>query len=229
MEEKRSCGGKGIDVSRVIRELGGHSVALVSWGLQRPRDRGKTDQRGIVCDFTRISGETREHITIHQRKKTQTLLSTSPAEVTPFELTMLHHKIRQIAAGSYVVVSGRIPPGLHDSFYAQVTTTLKEKDAKVFLDADGEALKKGVQAGPSSSSLIFTTRQTYREEPEGPERGVGRPLALPRLFSVCRRFPWAGEGPLGPPGGEYYAVPPKVNVKSSTGSEMPSLQVWFSR
>jgi fructose-1-phosphate kinase PfkB-like protein len=37
---------------------------------------------------------------------------------------------------------------MDDSFYAQLVTTLKERDVKVVLDTDKEALKKGANAGP---------------------------------------------------------------------------------
>ena len=37
---------------------------------------------------------------------------------------------------------------MSDNFYAQLITTLKERDIRVILDADEEALKKGADAGP---------------------------------------------------------------------------------
>ncbi len=77
--EDRSAGGKGIDVSRVIKELGGQSIALGFMGGYNGLEvEGRLTNEGILCDFTRVSGETRTNLVIHQqRKKIQTLLSSS--------------------------------------------------------------------------------------------------------------------------------------------------------
>jgi fructose-1-phosphate kinase PfkB-like protein len=54
----------------------------------------------------------------------------------------LFRKIQEIPKSSHVVISGNIPQGMSDNLYAQFIMTLKEKDVKVFLDTDEEALTK---------------------------------------------------------------------------------------
>jgi len=95
LDEKRKAEGKGIDVSRAIKELGGQSVALGFMGGYNGLEvEGRIASEGILCDFTRVNGETRTNISIHQRrKKMQTLLSTAAAEVTEFDVAILYNKI----------------------------------------------------------------------------------------------------------------------------------------
>jgi 1-phosphofructokinase family hexose kinase len=150
LEEKRCAGGKGIDVSRAIKCLGGESVAVgIAGGYNGLEIEGRLIGEGIISDFMKIDGESGSNITIHQRKKKQqTSLSTSPAVLSQFDITAFHDKIRNIPRESLVVISGGLCPGFDSNFYAQVIMSLKEKGARVFLDTDDEMLRKGVEAGP---------------------------------------------------------------------------------
>jgi 6-phosphofructokinase 2 len=221
VEQKRSAGGKGIDVSRVIRELGGQSIAFGFMGGYNGLEiEGRLANEGIVCDFTRINGETRENVVIHQRKKkTQTLLATSAPEVAPFDATVLLNKIKQIPRDSYVVMSGRLPPGLNDNFYAQVITSLKERNIRTFLDTDGEPLKQGVQAGPclfkpNIHELGRLVEKNIKDQEEVVENVVSY-LNVSEYVVVSM----GARGAIGASqDGSYQVVPPKVTVKSPIGA-----------
>jgi 6-phosphofructokinase 2 len=221
LDEKRSAGGKGIDVSRVIRELGGQSIALGFMGGYNGMEvEGRLTNEGIVCNFTRVNGETRTNITIHQRKKKmQTVLGNSAAEVTEFDITTLYGKIRQIPRDSYVVLSGSVPPGLSDNSYAQIVTMLKDKNIRVLLDADGELLKKGAQAGPYLIKPNIHEFGRLVEKNVKDHEEVFENIA-PFLGSVGLIVVSMGmRGAFGVSEKErYLATPPKVNVKSSIGA-----------
>jgi 6-phosphofructokinase 2 len=221
VEQKRRAGGRGIDVSRVIRQLGGQSVAFgFMGGFNGLEIEGWLTNEGIVCDFTRVNGETRENIVVHQRKKkTQTLLSAAAAAITPFDLTTLHGKVRQIPKDSFLVISGKMPPGCSESFYAQIVTSVKDKNIKVLLDTDGEELRKGVQAGPylckpnihEFSRLVEKNMKDPEEVLESLEPYLG--LSEYMVVSMGAR------GAVGASRAErYHVVPPKVTVKSSIGA-----------
>jgi 6-phosphofructokinase 2 len=219
--EDRSAGGKGIDVSRVIKELGGQSIALGFMGGYNGLEvEGRLANEGILCDFTRVSGETRTNLVIHQqRKKIQTLLSSSCPQVTQFDVTTLYRKIKHIPKDSYVVMSGNLPPGLNENFYAQIITGLKVKGVKAFLDADGDALKTGVQAGPY---LIKPNIHEFGRLIEGnvkDQDGVLERVA-PYLDVVDAVVVSMGaRGAIGISRKERcLAVPPKVSVKSAAGA-----------
>lgn len=221
LEEKKIAGGKGIDISRVIKELGGQSITLgFIGGYNGSELEGRLVNEGILCDFTRINDEIRSNIIISQRKKNlQTLLSTSGPEVKPFDISALYNKIREVPSDSYVVLGGSMPKGISDNFFAQVITTLKEKGVKVILDADGEVLARGLNAGPC---LIKPNIHEFG-------RLVGKNISdIEEIFEEAK--PYLGvvdyvvvsAGARGVVGvskeGSFHVVPPKVKVRSSSGA-----------
>ncbi len=221
LEEKRYAAGKGIDVSRVIRELGGQSVALGFMGGYNGLEvEGRLINEGIVCDFTRVNGEIKTDIIIHQRKKKMsTLLSAAAAEMSQLDVTTFFNKVKDIPRDSYVVISGPIPSGLHDSFYAQIITSLKDKNVKVFLDTDGEPLRKGVQAAPylmkpNIHELGRLAERNLKDQDEVVE-------VIPPYLNLVD-FAVVSMGARGAVGisreGRYLVTPPKVSVKNSTGA-----------
>ena len=70
LSETPYAAGKGIDVSRVIRELGGQSVALgLVGGFDGMQLEGLLINAGVMTDFTMISGETRTNIILREQAK----------------------------------------------------------------------------------------------------------------------------------------------------------------
>jgi len=213
--------GRGIDVSRVIKEMGGQSIALgFIGGYSGLELEGRLINEGIVCDFIRINDEIRTKTIVYQRKKNlQTLLCTARPEVNPFEIAAFYNKIKEIPTDSYVVLGGAIPRGISDNFFAQVTTTLREKGVKVILDTDEELLKRGVNAGPH---LIKPNIHEFG-------RLIGKNIAdFEEVFDEAKPYLGLVEyivvsaGPRGVAGvskeGNYLVVPPKVKVRSSIGA-----------
>jgi 6-phosphofructokinase 2 len=221
LDEKRSAEGKGIDVSRVIKELGGQSVALGFMGGYNGLEvEGRLASEGILCDFTRVSGETRTNINIHQqRKKMQTLLSAAAAEVTEFDVAILYNRIKQIPRGSHMVMTGSMPPGLNDNFYAQIIAVLKNRGVRTFLDADGEALKAGVLAGPY---LMKPNIHEFGRLLENNLKDQEEVLEHAATYLDLAEFVVVSMGVRGAVGvsrkEKYFVSPPKVNVKSSIGA-----------
>ncbi len=220
-EEKIRAGGKGIDVSRVVKGLGGQSVALGFIGGYTGMElEGELVNEGVVCDFTPICGSTRTNLIIYQkRKKLQTLLSTASPEVGSLEVMALFRKIKEIPRGSFVVIGGSVPVGMDESFCAQLITTLKEKDMKVVMDADGDVLKKGVDAGPylikpnihEFGRLVGKTMTEVDEVIE-----YAKPYRERVEYTVVSMGP---RGVVGMSGDEiYHMIPPKVKVRSSAGA-----------
>jgi 6-phosphofructokinase 2 len=221
MEEKKSAGGKGIEVSRIIKELGGQSVALGFIGGYNGLElEGRLVNEGILCDFTRINDENRSNIIIYQRKKNlQTLFSTCGPEVKPFEISAFCTKIREVPGDSYVVLGGAMPKGINDNFFAQLITTLREKGVKVILDADEEVLASGVNAGP------FLIKPNIHEF----GRLIGKSITdIDEIFDEAKPYLSAVDyivvsaGARGVAGvsreGNYHVVPPRVKVRSSIGA-----------
>jgi 6-phosphofructokinase 2 len=221
MEEKKYPGGKGIDVSRVIKELGGQSIAMgFVGGYNGLEIVGRLVNEGIICDFTKIHNETRAHITIFQRKKKlQTLLSTLCPAISQIEVDEFFRKIQEIPPNSYVVISGNIPQGMSDSFYAQLITTLKERDIKVILDTDEEALKRGADAGPY---LIKPNIHEFGRLVEANVSEVEDIVKYARPYEDKIKYIVVSMGAKGVIGiskeGNFHVMPPKIHVRSSIGA-----------
>ena len=221
VDEKRRAGGKGIDVSRVIKELGGQSIALGFIGGHSGLElESRLVYEGVVCSFTRINAETRTNITVYQRnKKIQTLLSTSDPDVSPLEIAAFHNTLKEIPRGSYVVISGNPPKFVNDNFYAQLVVTLRGNGVKVILDTDGEALKKGAGAGP------FLIKPNIHEFGRLVEKNV---LSVEEIIEYSKDYrdtvenivvSLGAKGVIGISGNDvYYATPPKIRVGSSIGA-----------
>lgn len=219
--ENRYSGGKGIDVSRVIRELGGQSVAMgFAGGYNGLELVGRLVNEGVLCDFTKIHNETRAQITINQRKKKlQTLLSTLCPPISQIDIDEFYRKVEKIPENSYVVISGNPPQGMNDNFYAQIITTLRERDIKVFLDADGEALKQGAYASPF---LIKPNIHEFNRFVDMNVSEVGEILEYAKPYRDRIKYIVVSLGARGVVGisqnDSYYVSPPKINVRSSLGA-----------
>ncbi len=144
-------GGKGINVSRVIRELGGESIAMgfAPGGLGRYIEQTLKAQ-GIECDFVRTKGETRTNITIlDETRHMHTILSDPGPQTDVRYVEQLLGKLRKrLRANDWLVVAGSIPPPIAPEIYGEIITMARENGVHTVLDADGAALAAGVAANP---------------------------------------------------------------------------------
>jgi 6-phosphofructokinase 2 len=221
IEEKKAAGGKGIDVSRVIKELGGESVALgFAGGYNGLEIEGRLVNEGVICDFTKVSDETRTNIVFYQRKKKiQSLLSTSGPKLMSAEVASFFNKIKEIPKGSFCVLSGNVPESLSSNFYAQLITTLKEKGIQVALDSDGDVLKRGVDVGPY---LIKPNIHEFGRLVENNVSEVEEAVEYAKALQNTVEYVVVSMGARGAVGisryGSYLVAPPKVKVRSSLGA-----------
>jgi 6-phosphofructokinase 2 len=148
--EERYAGGKGIDASRVIKVLGGDSVALgFVGGFHGMELEQRLLRQGVKCDFVETRGETRTNILIFERKKkSHTSLNASGPDVNEVEVKELIEKIKKLDNPNYVIVSGSIPGGIPKDIYKEIITIAKSKGAVTALDADGEVMIRGIDATP---------------------------------------------------------------------------------
>ncbi|MFQ6111714.1 MAG: 1-phosphofructokinase [Nitrospinota bacterium] len=149
--ERRYPGGKGINVSHVIAELGGESIALgLVGGYTGEELKGRLRWEGVSFDFTQIEDETRTNIIIYdQARGTQTELNARGPRIKPQELDNFLEKLRSLRPEpSYVVMSGSIPPGVPKTIYKDLISLANSKGARAVLDADGELLEVSLQAEP---------------------------------------------------------------------------------
>ncbi|MEE9172873.1 MAG: 1-phosphofructokinase family hexose kinase [candidate division NC10 bacterium] len=221
--ERLFAGGKGIDVSRAIRHLGGDSMALGFMG--GPNGDILVHMRkseGVTPYCTPISQETRRDVIISNvRRDTQTILNARGPSITPDEwASVLTHLHMLDLRGAFVVLSGSLPRGLSHRAYGQIISLVQRRGAKVILDADGRALRAGLKAKP------FPVTPNLNELRRVPGR---RLRAEGQILSAARALNRAGVKivlvSLGRKGllmvtrsKRLRAIPPSVMVRSTVGT-----------
>ncbi|MCB2295545.1 1-phosphofructokinase [Clostridium algoriphilum] len=144
-------GGKGINVSKVIKELQNKSLALgFLGGSSGNRIKTYLDDSNIDNEFLFIKGETRTNIKIIDNvNNTHTDINENGPSVTLEDISNMKEKIlKYCRADSLVVLSGSVPSGTSSNIYGDIIQEIKNKGGKVILDADGEMLMQGIKAGP---------------------------------------------------------------------------------
>lgn len=144
------AGGKGINVSKTIRELGADSIATGFLGGNGGKVIEKVlETYGIRTDFIQIDAETRTNMKIVERMGEVTELNEPGPEVTKAQLEELLQKLEGYASpDTLFVLAGSIPAGVPADVYKTIIERVHEKGAAVLLDADGELFVKSLEARP---------------------------------------------------------------------------------
>ncbi|MDF2962270.1 MAG: pfkB [Paenibacillus sp.] len=216
------AGGKGINVARVIRQLGYPVLATGFAGGHNGRFiQQELDRQKIQHDFVEIAGESRICLNIMDESDDSSteILEPGPA-ITTDEMELFVEKLRQLAVRSRIVCfSGSLPAGVPVGFYAGLVSTAKREGALVFLDTSGEALLHGAEAAP------------YMIKPNEQEisRLIGKPLgnqtemleqlaSLDRMNIPCITVSLGAKGSLTCYDGAFYRVrAPKLQAVNTVG------------
>lgn len=145
------AGGKGINVSKVIKSLGGESCSAgILGGNTGNFIKDCLNGMGIENKFLYIEGETRTNLkVVDSKRKTNTDINEPGPQLTVEEITAFEKMIFGIIKkDSVVVFSGSVPANVDKVVYGKWIRAARETGAKTILDADGELLKYGIEAGP---------------------------------------------------------------------------------
>ncbi len=144
-------GGKGINVARVLKELGRDALTtgFLGGSIGNAIAQG-LDREGIKHDFVRVEDESRLCIKIvDPQNGTQTEINEPGPTVTDLELEALISKVDNLVRGcDFLVLSGNCPPGVPANFYAELIGLASQLDVKTVLDASGAHMAEGVKAAP---------------------------------------------------------------------------------
>jgi len=145
------AGGKGVNVARALKHL---DLPVVATGLAGGRTGTRVVEEltseGILNDFVRISEESRTStMVIDETGGTSTEVYERGPRVAADELSMLLEKIAYLARGADLVVfAGSLPRGVDDGFYGEAIRECNRRRVRAVLDAEGQALRLGVEAEP---------------------------------------------------------------------------------
>lgn len=145
------AGGKGINVSKIIMSLGGESRAIGFLGGKAGMFiKEYLDNMGIANDFVVIKGETRTNLKIvDPLQHTNTDINEMGPEITSEDIQQIDNYISHtVGEKSVMVFSGSVPPNMENDIYQKWIHSAKQKGARTLLDADGDLLRLGIEAGP---------------------------------------------------------------------------------
>jgi 6-phosphofructokinase 2 len=142
-------GGGGVNVSRAIKKLGGHSVALYLAGGHTGKLFNHLLRNEDVDNLvTEIQGYTRENLIVLETASNQQYRFGMPGpHVTEPEWQDCLKNISEMPDLQWIVASGSLPPGVPADIFARIARIAKQKKAKLIVDSSGEALKQAVQEG----------------------------------------------------------------------------------
>ncbi|MEA4966244.1 MAG: 1-phosphofructokinase [Oscillospiraceae bacterium] len=157
------AGGKGINVSKVIKKLGGETLAMgIIGGESGMYIQHSMAQKGINSKFCFVEAPTRTNIKIVDTSMhTYTDINERGEPVEESVLTQVFENVCAAASGGDTVVfAGAYPPDTRPELLAEWTRILRKKNITVCLDATGEAMRLALDAGPN----IIKPNKTELEE-----------------------------------------------------------------
>jgi tagatose 6-phosphate kinase len=144
------AGGKGINVARVIQQLGCASFIIgFAGGNNGQFIRSALELQSLPHELIEVSGESRINLNIIDETRTSTeILETGPF-IEKHQMTKFLEVLKNTAKRSKVVVlSGSLPPGVPVRFYKTLIEICQQEGALAILDTSGEALKEALKAKP---------------------------------------------------------------------------------
>lgn len=142
--EQIRFGGKGINISLVLKELGVKSTALgFVGGFTGDALENHLLQKDIDCDFVKIAGNTRINV-----KLNDTDINASGPDISAEELKLLYKKLDKAKSGDFLVVSGSVPKSLPQNIYEIIIQRLKDKGINFVVDAERGLLLETLKYKP---------------------------------------------------------------------------------
>lgn len=141
-------GGKGINVSVILTQLGIPNTALGFLGGftgKKLEEMLKNDN--VSCDFNHLkNGDTRINVKIKADKEID--LNACGPEITKEDMQSFLKKLDGIKSGDYLILAGSIPNTLPDDIYEQILERVGDRNINCVVDATGDLLKNVLKYKP---------------------------------------------------------------------------------
>lgn len=147
-EEKMFPGGKGINVSTVLTNLGIANIALgFIAGFTGNEIKRLSQQRGILCDYISLpQGNNRINIKLKDYEGTE--INGSGPDIPESKLRELIVQLERLKDGDSLVLAGSIPSSVPSNIYQLILEELKSKNINIVVDATKELLMNALQFRP---------------------------------------------------------------------------------
>ena len=190
-------GGKCINVSCVLKELGVDSVALgFIAGFTGKALETYLNEKGIKTDFITLPcGFTRINVKLKGEEITD--INGSGPEISKESLNLLFAKLDKLTSGDTLVLSGSIPSSLPADIYEQIMERLRNKDIRFAVDASGKLLVNSLKYNPF---LIKPNKaelsEIFGKTPENEEEIISCAAKLQKMGALNVLVSLGGEGAI---------------------------------
>lgn len=217
--DDKFAGGKGINVSRVLKRLGIENTATgFIGGFTGKFITDILEEEGISSHFVEVEQDTRINVKIKADAETE--INGPGPEISSQKLEELEKFLSSLTSGDTVVFAGSSPKNLGNVVYKKLIGLTKKTGAQVVCDFEGQTLLDSLEfepllVKPNNHELgdIFGVRLESLDQIESYARQILAKGAQHVIISM------AGDGALlVTQEGTYFAKPIKGNVKNSVGA-----------
>lgn len=215
------AGGKGINVSIVLKNLGHESRALgFLAGFTGDEIARQLEERGVACDFIRVKeGMSRINVKIASQQETE--VNGMGPDIDSSNVEALFDRLDALVAGDILIISGSVPAALPQDIYERILARLEGRGVDIVVDATRDLLLNVLAyrpflIKPNNHELgdIFGVELSRREEVVPYAKTLQERGARNVLVSM------AGEGAVlvGEDGSVLMSESPRGQVVNSVGA-----------
>ena len=141
-------GGKGINVSIVLSNLGDRTTALgFLAGFTGEHIDSLIKDMGISSRMIRLD-EGMSRINLKLKSKEETELNGMGPKISIIDIARLYQKLESITEDDILVLAGSIPPSVSEGLYSDIMERLKETKIKIVVDATKDLLMNVLDKKP---------------------------------------------------------------------------------
>ena len=144
--EELYCGGNGINISTLLKELDVPSIAMgIAGGFTGDYLLTELQDKGIASNFVRLDrGNTR--INIKLNGIVMTMVNGMGPKIPEKKVDELLERMDVVRAGDTLVLTGSIPNSLPEDIYTQIMGKLAGRGIQFVVDAPGQLLMESLKA-----------------------------------------------------------------------------------
>ncbi|MDR7239458.1 1-phosphofructokinase [Neobacillus drentensis] len=147
VNEAKFPGGKGINVSTVLKQFGSKSMALgYIGGFTGAYIEQYLQNEDIDTDFVQVDEDTRINVKIKTGQESE--INALGPNISEQNFALLKQKIQHLGAEDLLVLAGSIPASLPKTTYEELVKICSENGAQFVVDAEGDLLKKVLHYHP---------------------------------------------------------------------------------
>lgn len=141
------AGGKGINVSRVLKSLNTESTVLgFLGGFPGQFIKDKLQASNIQVDCVEVESDTR--INVKLKGMSETEINAPGPDINEENIQQLMNKLKGLTSEDTVVIAGSIPSSMPSDIYAQIAELCHERQIKFVVDAEKDLLNSVLPYNP---------------------------------------------------------------------------------